>query len=167
MLVQPNARVSLMLRNLRSLVRDGLLSIDAAAGCLSLMADSHSVPNTVFNRMQSAGLLCDLLGELRLASPDTDVRYSYFTQSTAHFTRILPQVIADSPPVAGSHVGSMCNTTLPNCNVCWSKLGAGTARSDQASSKTFLFQPFSSFFNVTVACCCLQARPEQAQPKPA
>ena len=95
MLVQPTGKVWLMLLNLASLVENKLLSLDAAAGCLSLIADTHSVVSTAFNRMQTASLLCDLLRKLE-ASPveGNATRTMYFTKSTAHFTRILPQVIA-------------------------------------------------------------------------
>ncbi|KAK9836803.1 hypothetical protein WJX74_008418 [Apatococcus lobatus] len=97
----------MLLHILASLVRNELLSLDAAASCLSLVADSHSVCSTAFNRMQSASLLCHLLTELQgTVSTATRqqaehvclaARTEYFHKYTAHFTRILPQEMVLRP----------------------------------------------------------------------
>ena len=71
-------------------MRQNLLSLDAAASCLCLLADSYDTRSTAFNRMQSAHLLCMLLGGRQLDNPD--VRSEYFKESAAFFSRILPQV---------------------------------------------------------------------------
>lgn len=90
------------------LVWYGHISINAAAGCLSAVADTKSVYATAFNRMQSAALLCGLIRRLILAQGEDEcfqdfLRSRYFTESTAYLTRILPQVRAGSLPLPKAH----------------------------------------------------------------
>ena len=95
--MQATPRLDVLTSNLLVLVGSNLLSFDAAAGCLSQVADTHTVRSTAFNRMQTAARLCHLIKRLLdiLGSPADYVqwlRIKFFEESAVHFSRILPQV---------------------------------------------------------------------------